>query len=143
MGRTKTFGGIPGDVEPYAIGSLTEGGAVYTVLNPAQGVREIEFPVLSRALGVRGEGKIIFRDAGFTPILRGNRITLGPGELAAVGFGRYASKEYDLGIQEDVQIPRSIAPLDAKFLPTTRNTIETSIAAPAKGNLRIIFQQHG
>ena len=143
MGRTKTFGGIPGGVEPYGFGSFTEGGAVYTVVNPAQGVREIELPALSRVQGAPGEGKIIFRDAGFVPVLHGNRITLGPGQLAAVGFGRYASKEYDLGIQEDVLIPRSIARLDAKFVPATPNTIETRIAAPVKGDLRIIFQQHG
>jgi hypothetical protein len=143
MGRTKTFGGIPGDIEPYGFGSLTEGGAVYTVMNPAQAVREIELPVLSRVQGARGEGKIIFRDAGFIPDLHGNRITLGPGQLAAVGFGRYASKEYDLGVQEDVQIPRAIARLDAKFVPTTPNTIKTDIVAPAKGDLRIIFQQYG
>jgi hypothetical protein len=143
MGRTKTFGGIPGDVEPYGFGSLTEGGAVYTVVNPAQVVREIELPALSRVQDTQGEGKIIFRDAGFVPVLGGNRVTLGPGQLAAVGFGRYASKEYDLGIQEDVEIPRSIARLEAKFVSTTANTIEATIAAPAKGDLRIIFQQHG
>ena len=143
MGRTKTFGGIPGDVEPYGFGSLTHGGVVYTVVNPAQAVREIELPVLSRVLGAQGEGKIIFHDAGFVPVLRGNRITLGPGQLAAVGFGRYASKEYDLDIQEDVQIPRSIERIGAKFVSPTTNTIEASIAAPAKGDLRIIFQQHG
>jgi hypothetical protein len=143
MGRTKTFGGIPGDVEPYGFGSLTEGGAVYTVVNPAQAVREIELPVLSLVQGAQGESKIIFRDAGFIPVLHKNGITLGPGQLAAVGFGRYASKEYDLGIQEDVQIPKSIAGLEAKFVSTTANTIETNIEAPAKGDLRIIFQQHG
>jgi hypothetical protein len=142
-GRTKTFGGVPGDVEPYGFGSLTEGGAVYTVVNPAQAVREIELPALSRVQDAQGEGKIIFRDAGFIPRLHGNQITLGPGQLAAVGFGRYASKEYDLGIQEDVQIPRSIERIEAKFVSPTTNTIEASIAAPAKGDLRIIFQQHG
>jgi hypothetical protein len=143
MGRTKTFGGIPGDVEPYGFGSLTEGGAVYTVVNPSQAVREIELPVLSRVQGARSEGNIIFRDAGFIPVLRGNGITLGPGQVAAIGFGRYASKEYDLGIQDDVQIPRTIARIDAKFLSTTANTIESSIAVPLKGDLRIIFQQRG
>jgi hypothetical protein len=143
LGRTKTFGGIPGDVEPYGFGSLTEGGAVYTVLNPAQAVREIELPALSRVQGAHGEGKIIFRDAGFIPLLHSNRITLGPGQLAVIGFGRYASQQFDLGIQEDVQIPKSITGLDTKFLPTTPNTIETTIAAPPKGALRIIFQQHG
>jgi len=143
MGRTKSFGGIPGDVEPYGFGSLTEGGAVFTVVNPAQAVREIELPVLSRVQGAQGEGKIIFRDAGFVPVLRGKRITLGPGQLAAVGFGRNASKEYDLGIQEDVQIPKAIARLEAKFVSTTTNTIEATVAAPVKGDLRVIFQQHG
>lgn len=142
-GRTKTFGGIPGDVEPYGFASLTGGGTIYTVVNPAQAVREIELPVLSRVEGAQGEGEIIFRDAGFIPVLRGNRVTLGPGQLAAVGFGRYASREYDLGIQEDVQIPRSITRIDAKFVATALNTIEASIAAPAKGDLRIIFEQHG
>lgn len=142
-GRTKTFGGIPGDVEPYGFASLTGGGTIYTVVNPAQAVREIELPVLSRVEGAQGEGEIIFRDAGFIPVLRGNRVTLGPGQLAAVGFGRYASREYNLGIQEDVQIPRSITRIDAKFVATALNTIEASIAAPAKGDLRIIFEQHG
>ena len=113
------------------------------MVNPAQVVKEIELPAFSRAQGAQGEGKIIFRDAGFVPALRGNRLTLGPGQLAAIGFGRYASKEFDLGIQEDVQIPRFITRIDARFAATTANTIETKIAAPAKGDLRIIFQQHG
>ena len=112
-------------------------------VNPTQAVREIELPTLSRAQSALGEGKIIFRDAGFVPVLRDHRITLGPGQLAAVGFGRYASKEYDLGIQEDVQIPKAIARLEAKFVSTTSNAIEATVAAPAKGDLRIIFQQHG
>jgi hypothetical protein len=142
-GRTKTFGGIPGDVEPYGFGSLTDGGVIYTVVNPAQAVREIALPALSRVQRTLGEGKVIFRDAGFVPMLRGNQITLGPGQLAAVGFGRYAAMQYDLGIQEDVHIPRSIARIDAKFVVTTLKVIEANIAAPAKGDLRIIFQQHG
>jgi hypothetical protein len=141
MGRTKTFGGIPGDVEPYGFGSLGAGGAVYAVVNPAQSVQEIALPRLSRVQEMQGEGKIIFRDAGFVPVLHGNRITLGPGQLAAVGFGRYAAKEFDLGVQEDVHIPKSIAGIEAKFAAAGKNTIEVTAAAPAKGDLRIIFQQ--
>ena len=143
MGRTKTFGGIPGDVEPYGFGSLAAGGAIYTVVNPAQAVREIALPRLSRVQEMQGERRIIFRDAGFVPTLHGNRITLGPGQLAAVGFGRYASKEFDLGIQEDVHIPRSITGIAAKFASAGANAIEATVAAPAKGDLRIIFQQRG
>jgi hypothetical protein len=141
IGRTKTFGGIPGNVEPYGFGSVDAGGAIYTVVNPGQSVEEIELPQLSRAQEPLGAGKIIFRDAGFAPALRGNRITLGPGEMAAAGFGKYAAKEFELGVQDDVQIPVSIAPIAATFADAGANTIEAKIAAPAKGDLRIIFQQ--
>ena len=141
MGRTKTFGGIPGEVQPYGFGSLAIGGAVYTVVNPAQSVQEIRLPLLSRVQAPLGVGRIIFRDAGFVPILREDRITLGPGQMTAVGFGKYSSAEFDLGIQEDVRIPLSIVPVPASFAPTISNTVEASIAPPAKGDLRIIFQQ--
>jgi hypothetical protein len=141
MGRTKTFGGIPGEVQPYGFGSLAIGGAVYTVVNPAQSVQEIRLPLLSRVQAPLGVGRIIFRDAGFVPILREDRITLGPGQMTAVGFGKYSSAEFDLGIQEDVRIPLSIVPVPASFASTISNTVEASIAPPAKGDLRIIFQQ--
>jgi hypothetical protein len=142
-GRTKTFGGIPGDVQPYGFGSVGAGGAIYTVMNPAQSVEEIELPLLSRVQEPLGQGKVIFRDAGFAPELNGNRIRLGPGQLAAVGFGRYAAPEFDLGVQEDVKIPRAIAPVDAAFVSEGTNAIEATIAAPTKGDLRILFQQRG
>lgn len=143
LGQTKTFGGIPGDVEPYGFGSLDSDGAIYTVVNPAQEVRELEMPLLSRQQAPQRDGRVIFRDAGFTPTLRGNKIVLGPGQMAAVGYGRYAQPAFDLGVQEDVKIPRSIRPLDVKFAAGGKNVIETTITAPAKGDLRIIFQQRG
>jgi hypothetical protein len=141
-GRTKTFGGIPGDIQPYGFGSLDEAGAIYTVMNPAQEVRQLELPLLSRVQKPLGQGRIIFRDAGFQPVLAGNKITLGAGQLAAVGFGRYALPESNLGVQEDVQIPRSITPLPANFVTKGNNVIETTVEAPSKGDLRIIFCQH-
>jgi hypothetical protein len=142
-GRTKTFGGIPGDMEPYGFGSLDKDGAIYTVVNPAQNVAEIELPLLSRAQAPLGIGRVIFRDAGFIPDLHGNKVKLGPGQLAAVGFGRYAAQEFDLGVQDDVHIPRSIAPTSASFAASGHNAIEATVAAPAKSDLRIIFQQRG
>jgi hypothetical protein len=63
--------------------------------------------------------------------------------MAAVGFGRYASREFELGIQDDVRIPRSILPINAAFAPAEKNVIETTIVAPLKGDLRILFQQRG
>jgi hypothetical protein len=143
LGQTKTFGGIPGDVEPYGFGSFDSDGAIYTVVNPAQAVRELELPMLSRLQPAWGRGRVIFRDAGFVPVLRGNKITLGPGQLAAVGYGRYARPEFDLGVQEDVKIPKSIRPISVKFEASGKNVIESTITVPAKGDLRIIFQQRG
>jgi hypothetical protein len=140
-GRTKTFGGIPGNVEPYGFGSFDSNGAVYTVVNPAQSMQELELPQLSRVQESPGAGRIIFRDAGFAPVLRGNRITLGPGQTAAAGFGRYAGQAFDFGVQEDVVIPRSIAPVEANFQQTEKNVIEAVIQPPTGGDLRIVFQQ--
>jgi len=139
MGRTKTFGGIPGEVHPYGFGSLDSRGTIYVVMNPMESVEEIEMPLLSRAQPSLSNGRIIFRDAGFVPVLRGTRITLGPGQMAAAGFGRYGAPEFDLGVQEDVRIPRSITPIAAAFSDKDSNTIEASITPPAKGDLRIIF----
>jgi hypothetical protein len=142
-GRTKTFGGIPGEVQPYGFGSLDSVGAIYTVMNPAQSVQEIEMPLLSRVQKPLQGGRLIFRDAGYLPILSGNTIRLGPGQMAAVGFGRYATPEFDLGVQEDVHIPRKITPIDTTFSDKGSNMIEATIAPPPKGDLRIIFQQRG
>src|SRR6202158_2835635 len=141
MGRTKTFGGIPGDVQPYGFGSLDADGEVSAVGNPAQSVEEIQMPLLSRAQNAIKDGRVIFRDAGFQPVLAGDKIKLGPGQMALVGFGKYASPEYDFGIQDDVVIPRSIQPVEAVFSPRGKNMIEATVTAPKNGNLRIIMQQ--
>jgi len=143
MGRTKTFGGIPGQLQPYGFGSLDTMGSVYTVVNPAQAIRDIELPLLSRVQEPLLKGRIIFRDAGFMPILRANKITLGPGQMAAVGFGRFSQQEFDLGVQDDVRIPRTIMPISATFAPKGTNVIEATVKPQAKGDLRIIFQQRG
>jgi hypothetical protein len=141
MGRTKTFGGIPGEVQAYGFGSLDAGGEVYAVVNPAQSVEEIQMPRLSREQNAIKDGRVIFRDAGFQPVLAGDKIKLGPGQMALVGFGKFASPEYDLGIQDDVVIPRSIQPIEAVFVPHGKNAIEVTVSAPKNGNLRIIMQQ--
>jgi hypothetical protein len=141
MGRTKTFGRIPGEVQPYGFGSLDAGGEVYAVVNPAQSVEEIQMPHLSREQNAVKDGRVIFRDAGFQPVLAGDTIKLGPGQMALVGFGKYASPEYDLGIQDDVVIPRSIQPVEAVFSPHGKNAIEATVRAPKNGNLRIVMQQ--
>ncbi len=142
-GRTKTFGGIPREVKPYGFGSVDSGGAVYTILNPTESIAEIEMPLLSRLQEPNEEGRVLFRDAGFVPVLTGSKIKLGPGQLAVVGLARYANPEYDLGIQEDVRIPIRIQPLAAKFIPDGKNAIKAELSAPERGDLRIVMQQRG
>ena len=143
MGRTKTFGGMPGEVKPYGFGSFDTQGAVFTVMNPGQTVEEIEMPLLSRVQPQLTSGRILFQDAGFKPVVSGNKIKLGPGQMAAVGFGRYADAKYDLGIQEDVRIPLSIHPVAAPFHPAENNAVIATIPPPEEGDLRIILQQRG
>lgn len=141
-GRIKTFGGIPGDVQPYGFGALDGEGSFYTVVNPTESVASITLPVLSQTQRVRGEGRVLFRDAGFAPRLAGNHVTLGPEQMAVVGFGKYASPQYDLGVQNDVVIPRTIRSVAAEFHETGRGVIEATIQAPRNGDLRLVMQQY-
>jgi hypothetical protein len=143
MGRTKTFGGMPGEVKPYGFGSFDTQGAVYSIVNPGQTVEEIEMPLLSRVQPPVTGGRILFRDAGFKPVLSGDKIKLGPGQMAAIGFGRYSDSQYDLGIQEDVRIPMSILPVAAQFQPDGSNAVTATSKSPEQGDLRIILQQRG
>ena len=141
LGRTKTFGGVPGEVQPYGFASMDANGMLYTVVNPAQTVNRIDLPPLSRVQAGVPPGRILFRDAGFRPDLSGRAVTLGPEQMAVIGFGKYARPEYDLGIEDEVVIPRAIEPLAASFEPRGSHAVEGSVPAPASGNLRIVLQQ--
>ena len=46
-----------------------------------------------------------FAMPGVVPTLANESITLGPGQFALVGFGRYADPAYDLGIGDNAPIP--------------------------------------
>lgn len=141
MGRTQTFGGIPGEVKPYGFGSYGTDGAIYTIVNPTQEIREVQLPPLSRMQSLKSPGRILFRDDGYVPTLEGMRISLGPEQMAVVGFGRYADETYDLGIERDVVIPHSIEPVDAQFSSAQPNSIESTVAAPGGGDVRVICWQ--
>jgi hypothetical protein len=141
-GRTKTFGGIPGEVQTYGFGALDAEGSVYVLVNPAQNVAKIQMPLLSQVQKPLGQGLLLFRDAGFEPRLSGDTIELGPGQMAMVGFGKYAASTYDFGIQKDVVIPRAIRPVVAEFQSTSKGVIQATVPAPAGGDLRLIMQQY-
>ena len=141
LGRIHTFGGIPGDIESYGFGGVTTRGAVYVVMNPSQTIATLTLPQLAPNQPSIGAGRVQFRDAGFIPRLIGNKITLGPGQMAMVGYGAYAAPAYDFGIQDDVRIPISIQPVSADFHTVAPSTIEASIQSPAKGVLRVIMRE--
>jgi len=110
-------------------------------MNPGQSIAALTLPQLAPDQPPLGAGRVQFRDAGFTPRLSGNKITLGPGQMAMVGYGAYAAPSYDFGIQEDVVIPNFIQPVSAEFHVTAPGTIEASIQPPAKGVLRVIMRE--
>ena len=141
LGRIHTFGGIPGDIEPYGFGGVTTRGAVYVAMNPSQSIATIALPQLASGQSPLSAGKVQFRDAGFLSRLNGSQITLGPGQMAMVGYGAYAAPAYDFGVQDDVLIPASIQPIPSEFHTTAPSTIEASIEPPAKGALRVIMRE--
>ena len=147
-GLTKSFGGIPGDAYPYGFGSVDADGALYAVVNPSQRVRMVRMPQLSPQQRRPQHGRVLFRDAGFAPVLANESVTLGPGQFALIGFGRYADPANDLGVADDAPIPRSIRTVQAHFSRLTEKdeadpstAIEATIAPPANGDLRIVLHR--
>jgi hypothetical protein len=141
-GVTEAFGGLAGDRLPYGFVSATATGSVYTVVNPAQAVQSAQLPAPPHATVPPGGGRILFRDAGFIPVIEGHELRLGPGQMAVVGFGDYTAASHDLGLNVDIRIPLSIAPIPASFIRTANKqiTVAATIAPPA-GDLRIIMRQ--
>jgi hypothetical protein len=132
---TQPFGAIPGTGEPYGFISSDNKGAVCAVINPSPAMAEVQLPASA------GASNILYADGGFKPVLKGSAITLGPEQLAVVGFGEYAREKYSLGIDETINIPADIHKIDATFSSLGTKTIQASIN-PVKGkNLRIVFRQ--
>lgn len=142
VGRIRSFGGVPGNVQTYGWGALDGEGSVYVVVNPAQDVATIHLPLLSPDQKPLAQPKLLFRDAGFVPRLSADSIELGPGQMAMVGYGKYGGDSYDFGVQQNVVIPRAIRPVAAEFRSTGKGEIQASIPAPAGGDLRLIMQQY-
>ena len=142
VGRIKTFGGIPGDFQPYGFGALDGLGSVYTVVNPTEAITTIKLPALSAVQQPLARGKLLFRDAGFVPEITRDSVVLGPEQMAVIGFGKYASGAYDFGTQSDVVIPRAIRDLHAAFHNVGKGSIEASVEVPANADLRLVMQQY-
>jgi hypothetical protein len=142
-GVTRSFGSRAGDARPYGFGSGDAGGSLYVVVNPGDEVQPIALPALAHDGPPRRDGRILFRDPGFTPELEGDTVRLGPGELALVGFGRYADAGYDLGTGSDIHIPRVTERLATTFAAASGpgTAIAASIPAPRRGDVRVVLRQ--
>jgi hypothetical protein len=133
-GCIERFGGVPGRGEAYGYTALNNHGGLVTVVNPSQSILRIDLPASDKK-------RILFHDAGKTPVLIHQQIELGPEQMALVGLGDWAKPEFDLGIEEGVVVPEKIGPVDAKFIDDGKNAITASVKAPERGHLRIIFRQ--
>jgi len=58
-----------------------------------------------------------------------------------IGYGDYAAAQYDFGVQDDVLIPRTIAPFTAEFQSTGKGSIEATVEPPSRGALRVIIHE--
>jgi hypothetical protein len=141
FGRIATFGGIPGQSEPYGYTAVNQSGALFTVINPSQKTEKVKLPLVSSFQKKPGKGRILFTDDGFTPILDGNQLTLGSEQLCLVGYGEFNSKKFDLGIGSDVVIPDSIEKLKVSFKETGKNRILARFTPPKNSDLRIVWRQ--
>jgi hypothetical protein len=128
----RTFGAMPGTGEPYGFALLEDGHGLIAAVNPGQCQATLSLPAT---------GRVLFSDAGFAPVLAATSLTLGPEQMALVGVGRYASPEFDLGVQEDVVIPESIRKLDTVFTADGDLALTATVAVPLRGRLRIVFRQ--
>ena len=137
QGKMNSFGGAPFSGQPYGFMGGTSRGAVDVVVNPTQAVATLSLPGLASGQPL-GLGRVLFRDAGFSPHLTANAITLGPGQMAVVGFGAYVAPEFNFGVQQDVVIPSSIEPVDADFHLTAPGVLEARIDPPIQGVLRVV-----
>jgi hypothetical protein len=130
----RTFGPMPGEGAPYGFWARHREGDVFTVVNPSQSVQTITLPGAAE--------RVLFRDAGFEPHLRGGELTLGPEQLAVVARGAFADKSFDLGVEPDVTIPKTSRPVDATFVSAGANGLAATVPAPAAGEtLRVILKQ--
>jgi hypothetical protein len=135
-GTTALFGEYPGSARPYGFTAHDERGTVCTVLNPAPVPVDLELPVPDGATN-----RVLFTDNGAPPRLDGKRLHLGPGQLVVVGSGGYSEPRWDLGFQEDVQVPMSSEALDMKGVVHGPKSVSASVMPPLNGVLRIIGSQ--
>ncbi|MFQ3549869.1 MAG: hypothetical protein SNJ70_08985 [Armatimonadota bacterium] len=141
VGRTYTFGGIPGYSEPYGYVSLSTNGSIYTIVNPSQSIRELELEKITPYQKNINNGFLIFSDSGFNPVLENNKIILGPEQMAVVGYGEYSNSKYYLGIDEDIIIPKIIKELYVENITKQEKDVNGTVKLSQNSSIRVVFNQ--
>ena len=140
QGSLRSFGAPAGSGEPYGFAASSARGSVYVVVNPSDATATLTLPSFGPGAANRSVGRVQFSDAGFRPILNGSAITLGPGQMAMVGYGAYAASSFNFGVEEDVIIPRSVETVDADFFANGTGVLEASFQPPIEGVVRLVLR---
>jgi hypothetical protein len=107
------------------------------VVNPSQSFQKIELPPQFSE-----SAYILFHDKGFTPVLSSAELMLGPEQLVVMGNGKFNSKEYQWGTENDVIIPRQIEQIDTQIQITDKRSAIVKLN-PQKGlDIRVLFSQY-
>jgi hypothetical protein len=139
FGQITTFGEMPISRMPYGFKAESKDGALYTIVNPSQSIQKV---TLSTRFST--SGTFLFSDAGFEPTINGNEVTLGPEQIALVGYGEFSDLKYDFGLEKDVVVPKNIEKLSVDFKKIEKNKYEAMIENfDAVSDIRIVCSLKG
>jgi hypothetical protein len=136
QGDPALIGGYPGAGRPYGFVSRGREGTLCTMLNPGLTEAEVVLPLPADA-----GGRLLFADAGQSPVLSDGSLRIGPGQMAVVGTGGYADPKWNLGTQDDVVVPESCVPLQVSEVLRGARSVSATVLAPRTGDLRIVGSQ--
>jgi len=135
-GKWATFGAIPGKAAPYGFAAKDSSGSLFTVVNPSQKIVDVKLPGAALTNGL-----ILYTDGGYKPSVKNGTITLGPEQLVVVGYGKFASDKYQMGVDQTIDIPFAITQIATTFAVSGHNTIEATVDPGKHKIIRILFQQ--
>ncbi len=116
FGHITTFGGMPDSRVPYGFKAESRDGVLFTVVNPSQSMAKVKLDGK-----ITAPGAVLFADSGFSPVCEGNEVTLGPEQVALIGYGEFNDPKYRFGVENDVVIPAFIEKAPVEFKKIDRN----------------------
>jgi hypothetical protein len=108
---TVSWGGLPGKGEIYGWRSLRQDGELFTVVNPALAPTDIALPDA-------GDWSAVAHDQGFEPVVIGNRLRIGGGQMVVLSRG---SAEPVLSVEEGSRA------ISAKSIFSSENSVRSPL----------------